>query len=113
MGDHIQIEQVVLNLLQNAADAMAGQTERRVDVATRLCGDMVEVSVSDGGPGLSHEARQHLFEPFFTTKPDGLGLGLSLSRSIAEAHGGRLWAGDAEGGGACFRLVLPIDRRET
>ncbi|HTH17826.1 MAG TPA: ATP-binding protein, partial [Magnetospirillum sp.] len=81
---------------------------RETTIATRPRDDgFVEVTVSDSGPGLSEDARNHLFEPFFTTKPDGLGLGLSLSRSIIEAHGGRLWADESEGG-ACFRFTIPV-----
>ena len=107
LADRIQIEQVVLNLLQNAADAMEGQAVRRLSVRTSSTGDHVEVWVSDTGRGLTPEAHRRLFEPFFTTKPDGLGLGLSLSRSIIEAHGGRMWVEDAPGGGALFRFALP------
>ncbi|MFA6022164.1 MAG: PhnD/SsuA/transferrin family substrate-binding protein [Rhodospirillales bacterium] len=107
-ADRIQIEQVILNLLQNAADAMAAVTvQRKLSIITEMVGGMVQVVVSDTGIGLSEEARLHLFEPFFTTKPEGLGLGLSLSRSIIEAHGGRLWAETAPGGGACFKFSLP------
>jgi two-component system sensor histidine kinase TtrS len=111
-ADRVQIEQVVLNLLKNAADAMAERPSRHLAVATAEGQGSVEVMVTDNGPGLSPEAREHLFEPFFTTKPDGLGLGLSLSRTIVEAHGGRLWADDAPGGGACFRFTIPIAPEE-
>ncbi|MGC2854632.1 PhnD/SsuA/transferrin family substrate-binding protein [Novispirillum sp. DQ9] len=106
-GDRLQLELVVLNLLQNAADATAGQPHRHLSVTTRAVPDGLEVAVADNGPGLAPEARHRLFEPFFTTKPHGMGLGLSLSRSILEAHGGRLWVEDAPGGGACFRFILP------
>lgn len=105
-ADRIQVEQVILNLLQNAADAMAGAATRRLGVATELVDGVVRVAVADSGPGLSPEARAHLFQPFFTTKPDGLGLGLSLSRSIIESHGGRLWAEDGPDGGARFVFTL-------
>lgn len=108
-ADRIEIEQVILNLLQNAADAMAeALPQRKLTVVTEIQADCVRVSFSDTGTGLSPETRASLFQPFFTTKPEGLGLGLSLSRSIIEAHGGRLWAEDALGGGACFRFTLPI-----
>ncbi|MGE5478206.1 MAG: PhnD/SsuA/transferrin family substrate-binding protein [Bacteroidales bacterium] len=106
-ADRVQVEQVVLNLLQNAADAMAEQPARRLTIGSRHGDGKVTVSVRDSGSGLSPEARRHLFEPFFTTKPEGLGLGLSLSRTIIEAHGGRLWAEDAPDGGAVFHFQLP------
>lgn len=108
-ADRIQMEQVVLNLLQNAADAMAGRDYRHIVVTTAGDGDRVRVGVADSGPGLSPEALAHLFEPFFTTKPEGLGLGLSLSRSFVEAHGGRLWA-ESGPDGARFQFTLPLIR---
>lgn len=106
-GDRLRIEQVVLNLLQNAADAVRDRPDGRIELSTRAVPDGVELRVADNGSGLSEEARRRLFEPFFTTKPDGVGLGLSLSRSMIEALGGRLWAEDAPGGGTVFRFVLP------
>lgn len=110
-GDRLQIELVLLNLLQNAADATAGQPVRALRVSSRQTPDgAVEVAVCDSGSGLPAAVRDRLFEPFFTTKPQGMGLGLSLSRSIIEAHGGRLWAEDGpESRGACFRFTLPIE----
>ncbi len=110
-GDRLQIELVLLNLLQNAADATAGRPLRALRVSSRQTANgAVEVEVSDSGPGLSAAVRDRLFEPFFTTKPQGMGLGLSLSRSIVEAHGGRLWAEDnPDRTGACFRFTLPIE----
>ncbi len=111
-GDRLQIEQVIMNLLQNAADAMENSPDRHLRLTTRDRDDRVELSVSDSGPGLSGDARSHLFEAFFTTKPDGLGLGLSLSRSIIDAHGGHLWADDTGGNGATFRFVLPTKPEE-
>ena len=106
-ADRVQVEQVVLNLLQNAADAMAGGETRRITVTTSRDQDRVRVSVADSGPGLTPEAASHLFEPFFTTKPEGLGLGLSLSRGFVEAHGGRLWA-ESTPDGARFAFTLPV-----
>lgn len=108
LADRLLVEQVVLNLLQNASDAMAGQSNAMLWVTTCTTSDGCEAIVTDNGPGLPEEIRAHLFEPFFTTKADGVGLGLSLSRSIAEALGGRLWAEDVQGGGARFRLSLPL-----
>jgi len=106
-ADRIRVEQVVLNLLQNAADAMQGEEFRKLEITSAATEAGVTVSVRDTGPGLSPEARERLFEPFFTTKPDGLGLGLSLSRSMIEAQGGRLWAEDDPEGGVVFHFILP------
>lgn len=111
-ADRVQLEQVVLNLFQNAADAMQGGVRRELKVGTALDGDRVQVSVSDSGSGLTPEALAHLFEPFFTTKPDGLGLGLSLSRGFIEAHGGHLWA-ETGPDGARFHFTLPMLREEV
>jgi len=112
--DPVQVQQVVLNLLLNALDASAEQPEerRRVVVRTRASGSSAEAMVRDRGCGVSAEARPHLFEPFYTTKPAGLGMGLSISRSIAESHGGRILMESADLG-SVFRLVLPLARRAT
>ncbi len=109
-GELIQIEQVVLNLLRNALEAVEeGRCARReIAVTTALAGDRVRVTVADSGPGLNEEARRRLFEPFFTTKPQGMGLGLSISRSLVEGHGGRLVLADAPGGGTALEFTLPI-----
>ena len=110
-GDRIQLQQVLLNLLLNAFDAMkeCRTDERRVSVRVH-CDDagLVEVSVRDGGIGLTHDKLGRIFEPFFTTKKEGLGMGLSISRSIVEAHGGHLWAENNPDRGATFHLVLPV-----
>ncbi len=108
--DTIQIEQVILNLLRNAMEALETVTDgpRVLDVQTTGSGaGVVELAVADTGPGLLRETRDRLFDPFFTTKPGGLGLGLSISRSIVTAHGGRLWADLSRTHGASFRLTLP------
>lgn len=113
-ADPIQIEQVLLNLLHNSFDAMAGNApeHRRVQIATRYGpGESVEVAVRDNGPGLADEARGRLFEQFFSTKPDGLGLGLSISQSIIEAHAGRLWLEASSADGATFCFSLPLQER--
>ncbi len=109
-ADRIQIEQVLVNLVRNASEAVAARPlgERRVGLATAARGETVEVAVSDSGKGLPEGAAGRLFQPFFTTKADGLGVGLAISRSIIESHGGRLWAEPAGGGGACFRFTLPL-----
>jgi signal transduction histidine kinase len=107
-GDRIQLEQVLLNLVVNGAEAMAGcaQKDRVLEVRTLSTASRVHISVTDHGSGLTAPAAK-LFEPFFTTKPKGLGLGLSISRSIVNAHGGRLWASDRRDGGASFLVTLP------
>jgi C4-dicarboxylate-specific signal transduction histidine kinase len=113
LGDGIQIEQVVLNLLRNAIEAMSGSDEpRHLHVLTRAHGgDGVELSVRDSGPGLPPDVADKVFEPFFSTKPTGLGMGLSISRTIVESHNGRLWAVGNPDGGATFRLRLPLPQR--
>jgi PAS domain S-box-containing protein len=109
-GDRVQIQQVLLNLLLNACDAIAPDgLDRQVTLSTAAGADgTVELSLADRGTGIPPEKIQHIFEPFFTTKPDGLGLGLSICRSIVTAHEGRLWAENNVDGGATFRLRLPV-----
>lgn len=114
--DQIRLEQVLINLIGNAADAMAGQAQRSLEISTRAPADgPVELCVTDTGPGLPPEVQARLFEPFFTTKPagEGLGLGLAISRDIVREFGGELAATSAPGGGACFRLTLPARPPET
>lgn len=108
--DSIQIEQIVLNLVRNACEAMQSQEdERRVTIRTFREGDeSVAISVEDSGPGLTPALMTRVFDAFFTTKRNGLGMGLSISRSIAEAHHGRLWAEANEPRGSVFTLSLPI-----
>lgn len=107
-ADALRLEQVLVNLLRNALDAVAGQSERRLSVDMRSEGRRQVIRLRDSGPGLAREALPRLFEPFFTTKPagQGLGLGLALSLAMVESFGGRLEAGNADGGGAEFRIVL-------
>lgn len=110
-GNPTQIQQVIINLLRNAFDAMrnAPPSRRTVEIATSSNGDRtVSLSVRDYGPGISEGTRERLFERFFTTKDEGLGMGLAIVRSIVEAHGGRIKAENADGGGARFHLFLPI-----
>jgi two-component system sensor kinase FixL len=109
-ADPIQLQQVVLNLVRNAIDAMseAPETRREVLLSTRqLPEGEIEIIVADHGSGLAPEAAEHLFNPFFTTKSGGTGLGLAISRSIVRAHGGRLWHTPNEGTGARFHFTLP------
>jgi two-component system, LuxR family, sensor kinase FixL len=105
--DRVQIQQVLLNLMRNAAEAMAGSVRRELSVTTARMGDMVEISVADTGPGLPETVRARLFQPFVTTKPSGLGVGLSVCRTIVEAHGGQIRVEDAPGGGTVFRFIVP------
>jgi C4-dicarboxylate-specific signal transduction histidine kinase len=112
LGDRVQLQQVMLNLLLNACEAMSTRphAERMLTVFTALDGDgRLLASIADRGSGIPPEAADRLFEPFFTTKPQGLGLGLSICRSIIVAHGGRLWADNNADGGATFTLALPVD----
>ena len=110
--DRIQIQQVLLNLIRNAIDAMTelpqeGARREMVIASSRPEAASVEVSVTDTGPGLDPEVEAKLFEPFVTSKPHGMGVGLSISRSIIETHGGRLWAQANPVGGTIFRFTLP------
>ncbi|OYV33880.1 MAG: hypothetical protein B7Z80_22790 [Rhodospirillales bacterium 20-64-7] len=93
--------------MRNAAEAMVASTRRELTVSTSPVGDMVEISVADSGPGLPDSIRSRLFEPFNTTKPNGMGVGLSVCRSIVEAHGGAMCAEAAKGGGTIFRFTVP------
>jgi C4-dicarboxylate-specific signal transduction histidine kinase len=111
-GDRVQLQQVMLNLIVNAIQSMSGVEDgnRELHISTvRIEPEGVCVAVRDTGPGLSPESLSRLFEPFYTTKPDGLGMGLSICRSIVEAHGGRLWATRCEPRGALFQFTVPAD----
>src|SRR5580658_813147 len=106
--DKIQIQQVLLNLIRNALEAMADRPSRALVIATAPSARaMVEISVADTGPGLADEVRARLFQPFVTTKSTGMGVGLSICHAIIEAHGGRLWAEDNPSGGTVFRFTVP------
>jgi len=108
-GDRVQLEQVMLNLIVNACEAMSANVpgKRRLSIRTELAGDLVKLSFADSGPGFRADEYERLFEPFYTTKPQGLGLGLSISRTIVVAHGGTLW-GVATPRGATFHIALPV-----
>lgn len=111
LGDRVHVQQVLLNLILNGLDAMNGtnRENRLVTVSARLDEThSIEIAVSDTGHGISVDKLQQVFDPFFTTKPNGMGMGLAISRTIIEAHGGKLWAENKNGGGAVFRFTLPI-----
>ena len=108
-ADRVQIEQVIINLLRNAVEAMQASDKRQVTIATYAAGPkFVEVSVTDTGPGIPDEVAARLFQPFVTTKEKGMGVGLSICRTIVEAHGGQLWMTRNPEGGTIFRFQLPV-----
>jgi signal transduction histidine kinase len=109
-GDRVQLQQVNLNLIMNAVEAMSGASDgtRELLVSSRNEPDAVLVGVRDSGPRLAPETLDHVFDAFYTTKPGGLGMGLSICRSIIEAHGGRLWASANLPRGASFQFALPV-----
>jgi signal transduction histidine kinase/ABC-type uncharacterized transport system substrate-binding protein len=118
-GDRVQIQQVLINLVRNACDAMSaepgklqgGQTHRLILTTNRHGNDGLAVTVADNGGGVPTDLRDRLFEPFVTTKSQGLGLGLTISRSILSAHGGKIWCENKPGGGAVFGFTLPLFER--
>ena len=114
-ADPVRLEQVFVNLLTNALDAVAGARERWIVLDAAGSGDTVEISVADSGPGVPADSRDRIFEPMYTTKEPGagLGLGLSIAYSIARDMGGTLTVGSAPGGGAVFRLTLHASRAEA
>jgi signal transduction histidine kinase len=110
LGDRIQLQQVILNLLRNAADAMNTVEDRPRELLIRTerdKGDQIRLSVRDSGVGFTAQVAGKIFEAFYTTKADGMGIGLSVSRSIIEAHQGRLWARPNEGPGSTFCFAIP------
>ena len=107
--DRIEVQQVVLNILRNAIEAFEGPGDRKIRVSTGAVGsEKVRVDIRDNGPGLAPEIADDPFRPFQTTKEDGLGIGLAISRTIIDAHGGRLWAKNLPEGGAAFCFSLPV-----
>jgi len=112
--DRVQIQQVLVNLFRNALEAMAHSSERELIVSNAaVADDMIEIAASDTGHGFQDDVKQNLFRTFFTTKETGMGVGLSISRSIIEAHGGRMWAEANPSGGATFRFTLPAAPNES
>jgi signal transduction histidine kinase len=116
LGDRVQLQQVIINLMMNGIEAMQSVTDRPRELVIRSLQDetrQVLVSVTDCGAGICAENAGRLFTAFFTTKPSGMGMGLPICRSIVEAHGGRLSASGNEGPGATFQFVLPSHREDA
>jgi two-component system, LuxR family, sensor kinase FixL len=112
--DRVQIQQVLVNLFRNALEAMAQSARRELIASNKpVTDDMIEIEVSDTGSGFADDVKPNLFRTFFTTKETGMGVGLSISRSIIEAHGGRMWAEANASGGATFRFTLPAASSES
>ena len=110
-GDRVHLQQVLINLIINALDSVSGSagSDRWVSVQARQRdARFVEIAVSDSGAGIPADRLAHIFDPFFTTKASGLGMGLAISRTLIEAHGGQLWADNRPGDGAVFTFSLPI-----
>ena len=105
--DRMQLQQVLINLIRNAADAMKESERKHLRISAYNSGDEVRIDVRDTGPGLSDDEREALFTPFTSTKDEGMGIGLSVSRMIVETQHGRLWAAANEEGGACFCIAIP------
>ena len=110
LGDRIQLQQVILNLVVNGIDAMKDTPaeNRIISIRSSRGEKFAELSVSDRGSGLPENKLKEVFEPFFTSKTEGMGMGLSIARTIIEAHHGQIWARNRDHGGASFRVRLPI-----
>jgi signal transduction histidine kinase len=111
LGDRVQLQQVIINLLINGVEAMASITDRARDllIRSRPEADQVHVAVRDSGVGIESGTAEQLFSAFFSTKPSGMGMGLSTSRSIIRAHGGRLWVSPNPDHGAAFQFTVPAN----
>jgi C4-dicarboxylate-specific signal transduction histidine kinase len=108
MGSETQLQQVILNLVMNAIESMIGAKSRVLTIKSEINGrDRLSVSIADTGSGIDPSSLHRIFEPLFTTKPRGMGMGLSICRSIIESHGGRIWASDGPSGGSIFQIELP------
>lgn len=108
LADKVQIQQVALNLMRNAVEAMETSERRELTISSKAAEDgLVEIAVADTGTGISPDVQDMLFQPFMTTKSQGMGVGLSISRTIVEAHGGRIWVTPNPGGGSVFRFTVP------
>jgi len=115
-ADRIQLQQVILNLVVNAMESMTDTLGGRREIigrTTLLDVAWAEISIADFGPGIPSDKLKHVFDPFFTTKEDGMGMGLSIARTIIEVHGGSIWAENQVGGGAVFRVKLPLVKTQT
>jgi two-component system sensor kinase FixL len=113
LADKVQIQQVLLNLMRNAIEAMEETEKRELVVSTVSAQDnMIEISVADTGTGIAPEVSAQLFQPFITTKRQGMGVGLSISRTIVEAHGGSIAPRSNPGGGTVFSFTLPALSKE-
>jgi signal transduction histidine kinase len=114
LGNRVQLQQVILNLVMNAIDAMRSVQPRVLSIKTALNGrDGVLVSIADTGIGIDPSNLDQIFKPLFTTKEHGMGMGLSICRSIVESHNGRIWVSAGPEGGSIFQLVLPTNGRGT
>jgi two-component system sensor kinase FixL len=109
--DRVQVQQVLVNLLRNAFEAVADQPAecRTVTISAEADSQQLEIAVHDQGEGVAREDHDRVFEAFFTTKPGGVGIGLAISRSIIEDHGGRIWVDSQDKAGATFRFSLPLE----
>jgi signal transduction histidine kinase len=113
VGDRVHVQQVILNLLRNAVEAMEPVLDRErllVITVDALTEESLRVAVRDSGTGLPRQQRERVFDPFHSTKPAGMGMGLAISRSIVEAHGGRLSVTDNDGHGVTFQFTLPSQK---
>ena len=113
LGDRIQLQQVILNLVVNGIDAMKDTPaeNRIITIRTSRVEEIAELSVSDRGPGIPEDKLKEIFEPFYTSKAGGMGMGLSIARTIIEAHQGQIWAQNRDHSGASFRIKLPISNK--
>jgi two-component system, LuxR family, sensor kinase FixL len=114
LADRIQIQQVLVNLIRNAIEVLSeGDQRRELDIATAPAAeDMIEVSIADTGSGIAPDVMARLFQPFVTSKRKGMGLGLSICRTIVEAHGGKIWVDSRRDGGTIFHFTLRAAKRE-